>query len=128
MSSITETSLEEYFNEFTDNMKRNGITLKKINEKDTNVDMMLKSFLILRNIADSYNFIKAELIKYINSQNKYICSICNASYDNPYSYGGHMSKHSKYKDNNVIVCNTKQTPIENREYYLRSAKDCIVIM
>lgn len=116
MTSITEIALKYFLNEFISNIKKFNIKIKIINDTNTNVDMMLKSFLILRNVSDSYNYIKTELIKYIHSQNKYICGICGFSYNNPHAYGGHMSKHSKYNMEKA-----------NREYYLRPTNNCIVI-
>ena len=115
MASMTDIALKSFLNEFISNIEKFNIEIEVINDTNTNVDMMLKSFLILRNITDSYNYIKTELIKYIHSKNKYICGICGSSYNNPYAYGGHMSKHSK--DNMLI----------SREYYLRSSKNCIII-
>ena len=127
MSSITEATLKSFFDEFIDYMKILGIKIEIINDNDTNVDMILKSFLILRNVNDSFNYIKDEIIKHINSQNVpklYVCNICGYSNDSPYAYGGHMSKHSKY---NIISKRNNAKPLENREYYMRSSKDYIVI-
>lgn len=128
MSSITEEILKSYFDEFIDNVKRLDTKIELINNCDTNIDMMLRSFLILRNVSDSFNFMKTELIKYIYSHNKYICDICRYSTDNPYAYDSHMSKHSKYNETTYKSNKTVKSDLENREYYMRSTKNCIIII
>ena len=118
MSSITEDILSNVLSNFIDEIKRMDVKIELMNDNDTNVDMMLKSYTMIRNMNDSYFYLKSELIKYIHSKNKYICHICGSSYNNPCAYGGHMSKHSKY---NMKI-------MSNKDYYLRSGKDCIVII
>ena len=119
-----ETKADIVLNDFIIYLNKNRIIPLIINESNTNVDMILSTFLLLRYEYTLYKYILPKLVKYIkyystftNNDNIIVCEYCGRGFNSRQALGGHFSSHSHKRKREEAREEKRE---EKRELYLRS--------